>query len=123
MSLVDGFIEQNVLPEYRDVITVLRAVMQDAAPAAELQMSYGLPMWKGRGYLAYVSPSKQGITFGFPYGAHFEDPHGVLKGTAKHARHLKYKRASDVDEGVLRSYIAQAVAGDARATEAASASE
>lgn len=122
MSPVDEFIERNVLPEYRDVIAVLREVMRDAAPDAELQMSYGLPMWKGRGYLAYVSPNKRGVTFGFPHGANFADPHGVLRGTAKRARHIKYERASDIDEGVLRSYIAQAVAGDARAAVAASAS-
>ena len=114
---VDEFIEQNVLPEHRDIVAALREVMRDAAPAAHLQMSYGLPMWKGRGYLAYISPSKWGITFGFPYGARFADAHGVLQGKAKHARHIKYAQVTDIDEPVLRSYVAQAVAGDARAAE------
>ncbi len=118
MSPVDAFIEQNVRPEYREVVAVLREAMREAAPGAELAMHYGLPMWKWRGYLAYLSPSAKGITFGFPYGVHFDDPHGVLKGIARHARHIKYRRAADVDGAVLRSYIAQAVAGDARGAEA-----
>ena len=122
MSPVDEFIERNVLPEYRGVVAALREVMRDAAPGAELVMSYGLPMWKGRGYLAHLSPNKQGVTLGFTHGAAFEDPHGALRGRAKHARHVKYTRVSDIDEGVLRSYIAQAVAGDARAAEAAGVS-
>lgn len=121
MSPVDAFIAQNVRPEYHDLVAVLREVMTEAAPDAELTMSYGLPMWKGRGYLAYLSPSQRGITFGFPYGAHFADPHGVLQGRAKHARHIKYCEVGDVDDSVLRSCVAQAVAGDARAAESARA--
>jgi hypothetical protein len=121
MSPVDAFIAQSVRPEYHGLVAVLREVMREAAPDAALAMSYGLPMWKGRGYLAYLSPSQRGLTFGFPYGAHFSDPHGVLQGHAKHARHLKYRRVGDVDESVLRSYVAQAVARDARAAESARA--
>lgn len=117
MTPVDAFIEQNVLPEYRDVVAALREVVSEAAPDADLRMSYGLPMSKGQGYLAYVSPSKRGIAFGFPYGAYFADPHGVLKGTGKHGRHIRYTRAADVDRGVLLFYLAQAVARDARAAE------
>jgi len=117
MSDVDAFIEQNVLPEHRDVVAVLREIMRDAAPDARLQMSYGLPMWKAHGDPAYLSPSQQGITFGFPYGARFADLHGVLKGKAKHARHLTYRWAEDVDEAILWSYVAQAVTGDALTAE------
>lgn len=109
---VEAFIKENVRPEDRETVTALREILRDAAPSATLGMHYGLPMWKGRGYLAYLSPSQRGITFGFPHGVSFDDPRGLLRGKAKHARHLKYARTSDIDEDALRFYVAQAIAQD-----------
>lgn len=118
MDPVDAFLDQRVLPAHRDLVGVLRQAVKEAAPHATLQMSYGLPMWKGRGYLAYLSPSKRGITFGFPYGVSFADPDRHLKGTGKYARHLLYRCAADVDVAVLRTFLAQAVDDDAHGTRA-----
>lgn len=112
---VDAFVAARVLPAYHDLVARLRAVMRDAVPDAREEMRYGLPMWRVRGHLAYLSPSQRGITFGFPYGAAFADPHDALRGKAKHARHLVYRRVEDVDLDVLRAWIAEAVAYDARA--------
>lgn len=110
---VDAFVAERVLPEYHPVVARLRDAMRAAVPEAREEMRYGLPMWRGRGHLAYLSPSRRGITFGFPYGAAFADAHPALRGTAKHARHLVYRRVEDVDPDVLGACIAAAVAHDA----------
>lgn len=113
LDAVDAFVAARVLPEHREIVALLRDAMRDAVPTSCEEMRYGLPMWRGRGHLAYLSPSRRGITFGFPYGAAFADPHGALRGAAKHARHLVYRRVEDVDLDVLRACIAEAVAHDA----------
>lgn len=110
---VDAFVNARVAPEHRAIVAMLRAAMREAAPDAREEMRYGLPMWRGRGHLAYLSPSRRGITFGFPYGAAFADPDRVLRGRATHARHLVYRRVEDVDLAVLRACIAEALAHDA----------
>jgi hypothetical protein len=71
-------------------------------------------MWIGKSHLAWVSPSKRDITFGFTYGREFEDPYGLLKGAGKHARHVKIKKLAEANQGALRYYILQAVERDSR---------
>jgi hypothetical protein len=48
----------------------------------------------------------------FSRGADFLDDHGQLQGEGKQTRHLKFKKASDVDPEILRDYVAQAVGLD-----------
>lgn len=114
MDAVDEFVKQNVLPEFRDIVTMLRELMRECAPHAPEQISYGMPMWKGRWPLAWISPNKQGITFGFTFGTYFDDPYGLLKGKGKHARHVKIRKLADADQDALRYYIRQALERDAR---------
>ena len=109
---VDAFVEEQVLPEFHDIVAMLRALMRECAPQATERISYGLPMWIGNSTLAWISPSKRDITFGFTYGREFEDRYGLLKGTGKHARHVKIRKLADANPEALRSYIRQALERD-----------
>ena len=109
---VDAFVEERVLPEFRDIVAMVRALMRECAPEATERISYGLPMWIGNSTLAWISPSKRDITFGFTYGREFEDRYGLLKGAGKHARHVKIRRLADANQEALRSYIRQALERD-----------
>jgi hypothetical protein len=113
MNAVDDFVKQKVLPEFHDIVTMLRARMRECAPHATEQVSYGIPMWKGNGFMAWISPTKRDITFGFTYGGEFEDRYGLLKGAGKHAKHVKIRRLADANQEALRDYIRQAVKRDA----------
>ena len=111
---VDAFVEERVLPEFRDIVTMLREMMRECAPHATERISYGLPMWIGNSTLAWISPTQRDITFGFTYGREFEDRYGLLKGSGKHARHVKIRRLAEANQEALRSYIQQAVERDSR---------
>jgi hypothetical protein len=71
-------------------------------------------MWKGKWPLAWISPTKRDITFGFTYGAEFDERYGLLKGVGKHAKHVKIKKLADTNQDALRYYIRQALEHDAR---------
>jgi len=114
MDAVDDFVQQKVPPEFHDIVTMVRALMRECARSATEQISYGIPMWKGKGPVAWISPTKRDITFGFTYGAEFEDRYGLLKGKGKHAKHVKIRSLADADEDALRSYIRQALERDAK---------
>jgi hypothetical protein len=114
MDTVDDFVKQRVLPEFHDIVTMLRALMGECAPHATEQISYGLPMWIGTSTLAWISPTKRDITFGFTFGREFADRYGLLKGVGKHARHVKIRRLADANQEALRYYIQQALEHDAR---------
>ncbi|HVE76614.1 MAG TPA: DUF1801 domain-containing protein [Actinomycetota bacterium] len=109
MSEVDDFIQEKVQPELHDVVERIRELMREEAPDATELISYGLPMWKLKYPIAWITPSKREITFGFRHGVSFEDPHGLLKGRGKYARHVKMKNVEAINEEALRSYIRQAV--------------
>ena len=88
--------------------------MKASAPKAKEVISYGLPMYIQKGTLAWISPSKTGITFGFTYGAAFEDRYGLLRGVGKHAKHVRMKNLGEVSKPTLRYYINQALKLDKR---------
>ena len=54
---------------------------------------------------AYVDVFKSHTNIGFFYGAHLDDPAGVLEGTGKNMRHVKLKPGSEPDSVVLRNLI------------------
>ena len=106
---VDEFVKSNVLPEFQPVVAAIRSLMKEAAPDAREMMSYGLPMYIQRLTVAWISPSKTGITFSFMRGVGFEDKYGLLRGSAKHARYVKVKRVGDVNKPALKYYVKQAL--------------
>lgn len=109
MTTVDEFVAEKVQPEFHDIVAMLREMMHECAPDATETVSYGMPMWKGRWPLAWISPNKAGITFGFTYGREFDDPYGLLKGDGKHARHVKIRKLADANRDALRHYVRQAL--------------
>ena len=87
--------------------------MRECAPAASEELRYGLPMWSMGRELAWLSPTKSGITFSFTHGVELSDRWGLLRGTAKHARHVRLARVAEAKPAALRSYIKQSVKLDA----------
>lgn len=111
---VDEFVQTKVLPEFRDVVTMLRELMREAAPEAQELISYGIPAYRMRRIVAVISPTKKDITFSFSRGSQFEDRYGLLKGVGKSSKHVKVKSVDTADRDALRYYIKQAVEFDAR---------
>ncbi len=109
---VDEFVESKVLPEFRPVVAAIRSLMKECAPDAEEVMSYGIPMYEQRKPLAWISPSKTGITLSFREGVSFEDVYDLLQRASKHSKNVKMKNLGDVNELALRYYIKQALKVD-----------
>lgn len=112
---VDAFVAREVAPAFQELVNTLRALVGACAPHATEGIAYGIPMWKAHGPVAWISPSRHHVSLGFRHGAYFDDAHGLLRGTAKHARHVRLKRVADIDEAALRDYLAQAVEWDLKA--------
>jgi hypothetical protein len=54
---------------------------------------------------AYVDVFKSHTNIGFFYGAHLEDPAGLLEGTGKNMRHVKLKPGREPDTVALGNLI------------------
>lgn len=54
-----------------------------------------------KGAICYIKPLKDSVNLGFFHGAKLEDPKGLLQGTGKSLRHIKFKKLEHIDiEGV-----------------------
>ena len=63
-----------------------------------------------RDTVCVIMPLKAAVNLGFPRGVTLPDPHGLLAGTGKRARHVKLTTVEDVDAPALRALLAAAVA-------------
>ena len=97
---VDEFVKNKVLPEYRDIVELIRQCMREMAPNAQEMISYGIPAYKGNRALAVISPTKKDITLAFSHGAEFEDKYGLLQGVGKVSKNLKFKTVDEVKKEV-----------------------
>jgi hypothetical protein len=111
---VDEFVQAKVLPQFRDVVALIRQLMREMAPDARETISYGIPAYKKKHILAVISPTKKDITLAFGRGAEFKDKYGMLKGAGKLSRHIKIKSLDTVNPEALKYYIRQAVELDAQ---------
>jgi hypothetical protein len=114
---VDEFVEKKVVPEYRDIVKDVRALIRTAVPDAQEAISYGIPMYRLNKVLAWINPSTSGVTVGFTYGKAFEDRFGLLRGSAKHSRHVRIRTPAELNRAALRYYLKQAAAYDRRQAE------
>lgn len=108
-STVDEFVEGKVLPEFREIVQLIRGYMRELAPGVQEMISYGIPAYKGKRILAVISPTKKDITFSFSRGAQFEDKYNLLKGVGKSSKHIKFTIVGNVKKEVLEYYIKQAL--------------
>jgi len=111
---VDEFVSSQVLPEFRDVVELIRQYMHELAPQAQEGISYGIPVFKARKIIAVISPTKKDITLAFSRGAEFQDRYDLLRGVGDVSKHLKFKNVADVKKEVLDYYLQQALKLDAR---------
>lgn len=114
VTTVDEFVSVRVLPEHRDIVATLRALMKEHAPAVQEVISYGIPAFRGRRILAVISPTKKDITFAFSRGAEFEDKYGLLRGVGNVSKHVKIRDLDHLNAEAIRYYIKQALDMDSQ---------
>ena len=114
LMTVDEFVKTKVLPEYQDIVTMLRELVHEMDPDVKESISYGIPVFRRKLIFAVISPTKQDITFAFSRGAEFEDQYGLLQGVGKVSKHVKIKSLDTVNKEALKYYIKQALELDAK---------
>lgn len=114
MSGFDEFLTRHA-PAVREIATTARAVILAAAPGltehfapGHWTVRYGSGQKMGD-MILYLSGHKDSINLGFAQGAHLPDPSGLLRGTGKNMRHIKFKPGDTVDTPAVRALIQSAL--------------
>lgn len=93
----------------------LKEIVGDVAPDVRLVPKYGGEVLahqpdNDKKFVGGIFAYKDHVTMEFSEGATFNDPDGLLQGSGKRRRHLKFESADDVQEGVIKGFLKQALA-------------
>lgn len=62
-----------------------------------------------RGAFCYIAAYSNHVNLGFYHGAELPDPQGVLTGTGKQMRHIRFDSPEDLHHSYFRGYIRSAI--------------
>ena len=109
---VEEFIAKHPV-ETRAIIERLRRMVKAAMPEAKETVyheSLGYSFTATPSEMSvYVRPTKNYVTLGFFFGAHFPDPLHLLTGEGSRMRHVKVKSPDEAENPALRSLVEAAV--------------
>ena len=96
-------------PKNRSIIRRLRTFVKRVAPELQESVKWGNGCWVlGKVPVAYVFSAPDYVQFGFFRGSSLKDPQRILEGEGQYVRHIKVRKASDIDEDVFRVLLRQA---------------
>ena len=70
---------------------------------------YGVPWYRGRGYVCAIVDHTDHTNLEFYRGSSLRDPSGLLEGTGKNLRHVKLYTTADVGRPAVRSLLREAL--------------
>lgn len=106
ISMLDG--------EKRAIAEQLRTIVRKAAPGAEEQLKWGMPVYSKDGLLCYFRAFGGHVSFGFyDHTDVLEDPERVLEGTGKGA-HVKLRYPDDVNPQRFEMWVRAVAEKNAR---------
>ncbi|NJN43903.1 MAG: DUF1801 domain-containing protein [Anaerolineae bacterium] len=90
----------------------LREVISGVYPHFTLDVSIplGVLYFKYHGVACALTPHKTHVNLHFYKGLELTDPEGLLQGSGKKLRHLKFTPQEDMDEALISRLVLEAVA-------------
>ena len=89
-------------PEVRDLALKVRELVRSVLPEAHESVHTGYKtITYGTGprmsdEICYIAPLSSSVNLGFNYGTQLPDPNGLLKGTGKLLRHIKFESPDEI---------------------------
>jgi len=106
-------------PELKPIALKARELIFDVMPDAVEQVKTGWsviqygPTGKMRDVSVVLQLQRAWVNLGLAEGAGLPDPAGLLEGTGKGIRHIKLRKAEDVDNPAVRALVAAQVGASA----------
>ena len=92
-------------PVLRDILIRLREIIYQVVPDATEAIKWSVPTFRLQKNICYIAGFKNHVTLAFHDGKMLKDPDGLLLGTGKHMKYLKFKSTDELDEDRLRKWI------------------
>jgi hypothetical protein len=106
-SFDDYLRDQNTTNQ--TIIRALRRFVKSAAPQLVESVKWGNGCWlAGTEPVAFVYADVTCVHFGFLTGSSLTDPSGLLEGSGRYVRHIKVRKAGDIDPPAFKALLRQA---------------
>jgi hypothetical protein len=101
---VEEYIDQ-FNQDLREILLRLRELIYEVVPEANEDIKWRVPNFSLNRTVCYIAGFKNHVTFAFHDGKTLRDPDGLLLGTGKHMKYLKFKSIDEINEERLRLWI------------------
>lgn len=105
---VDSFIDGLGEP-VQHIVKRLRTVVFEAYPEIEEDIKWSKPSYSKEGLVCYMQTAKTHVNFGFYRGTELDDRNNLLEGDGNKMRHVRIRKAADINEEQLKFLIWDAV--------------
>lgn len=86
----------------------LRTLIHEKVPSVEENFKWSRPVFTSEtGDFAYFKTAKSYATFGIFKFDKVKDHKDLLEGTGKDMRHIKIKKADDIEPGIIEKWLQQ----------------
>ena len=92
-------------PEQQQILQTLRKLLHESVDGVQEEFKWSRPVFKKQKDFAYFKTAKGYVTLGFFNFQKLSDPGNLLEGTGKDMRHIKIKKAADIDKNLLKSWF------------------
>ena len=83
----------------------VREIVHDTVRGVREEYKWSRPVFSNGVDFLYLKTAKAYVTVGFFNFHKLDDPDNLLEGTGKDMRHIKIKKAEDVNEPLLRKWL------------------
>ena len=91
--------------EYVAIMLRLRALIYEVVPEATEAIKWSMPHFILKYPVCYIRGCKNHVTLAFHDGRMLNDPDGILLGTGKQMKYLKFRNLDEVNEEMLKRWI------------------
>ena len=96
-------------PELRDVMFLLRDCILQVVPEASEAIKWRAATFsRGNKPVCYVAGFKKHVSLAFHNGLMLRDPDGLLSGSGKFLRFIRYRNLEEIDEEQIKFWIMEA---------------
>lgn len=97
-------------PEIRELTESLRQHLRSIRPEMkeDASLKLGVIYYRHNGVVCALTAHKAHVNLHFYKGTQLSDLHGVLQGSGKKLRHLKFRELEDIQEDVIAQYVQEA---------------
>lgn len=91
----------------RKIMEAIRLLVHQFVSKVVEEFKWNRPVYRLKKDFAYLQATKDHVTLGFYANVEkIKDPDGLLEGTGKNMKHIKLRSIDDIDESLLKSWLA-----------------